>query len=314
MPELSIIVPCYNESKVVGTCYRETTLVLEELGKSYELIFVDDGSGDDTLRLIREIAANDRHVGLVSFSRNFGKEAALYAGLKAARGEYIAVMDADMQDPPSMLPAMYAVLTAEGYDSAATRRVTRAGEPPIRSFFARQFYKIIRSMSRVDIVDGARDFRMMTRQMVDAVLSLQESHRFSKGIFGWVGFKTKWLEYENTKRAAGETKWSFWKLFKYAVDGIVSFTTLPLRFASIMGFAISFFAFVYLIVVLIRTLTLGIVVPGYASLLVTILLLGGIQLISVGILGEYIARTYMESKHRPLFIVKEQTSPRPDDK
>lgn len=312
MVELSVVVPCYNEGKVVEICYRETTRVLGTLGKSYELIFVDDGSRDDTLALVKKMAESDPRVGFVSFSRNFGKEAAVFAGLRAASGKIVTVMDADMQDPPALLPEMYRSITEEHFDSVATRRVTRAGEPPIRSFFARQFYKIIRSMSKVDIVDGARDYRMMTRQMADAVTSLHEAHRFSKGIFGWVGFKTKWLEYENTKRAAGETKWSFWKLFKYAIEGIVSFTTVPLRFASILGFIISIFAFIYLIITLVETLCHGVVVPGYASMLVTILMLGGIQLISIGILGEYAARTYMETKRRPIYITKEQKSAKQD--
>lgn len=303
---LSVVIPCYNESMVLKLCYNELKKVLEKLDCEHEIIFVNDGSMDDTLKIIKELAAADCSIGYVSFSRNFGKEAALLAGLKATKGDFVAVMDADLQDPPSLLPQMLRAIQEEDFDSVATRRVTRKGEPPIRSFFARKFYRIIRAMSKVDIVDGARDYRMMTRQMADAVISLPECHRFSKGIFGWVGFKTKWLEYENTKRAAGETKWSFWKLFKYAIEGIVSFTTVPLRFASLLGFAISFMAFIYLLFIFLRTLILGRDAPGYASMLVTILLLGGIQLISIGILGEYIARTYMESKHRPIYIIKDK--------
>lgn len=303
---ISVIIPCYNEGPVLRLCHREVTAALSGIGQPYEIIFVNDGSTDETLGLIKELAAQDAHIGFVSFSRNFGKEAAMLAGMEASKGDIVTVMDADMQDPPALLPEMFKAITQEGYDSVATRRVTRAGEPPIRSFFARRFYRIIRSMSKVEIIDGARDYRMMTRQMADAVISLQETHRFSKGIFGWVGFHTKWMEYENTKRAAGETKWSFWKLFKYAIEGIVSFTTVPLRFASISGFVISFFAFIYLVVILLRTLIIGVDVPGYASQLVTVLLLGGIQLISIGILGEYVARTYMETKNRPIYIVKEK--------
>lgn len=304
---LSIVVPCYNEEQVLPLFYEKTGAVADSLPAECEFIFVDDGSRDGTLGILRGFSAAHANVRYVSFSRNFGKEAALMAGLDAAKGDLVVVMDADLQDPPALLPQMLDAIVNGSCDSVATRRVSRAGEPPIRSFFARRFYRIINAMSHVDIVDGARDYRMMTRTMADAVLSLREVHRFSKGIFGWVGFKTKWLEYENTKRAAGETKWSFWRLFKYAVEGIVSFTTVPLRFASMSGFAISLFSFVYLIVTLLRTLFFGIDVPGYASLLVTVLLLGGIQLIAIGILGEYIARTYMEAKHRPVYIVREKS-------
>lgn len=302
-----MIVPCYNEEQVLGLYYEKTTGILDGAGFDYELIFVNDGSADKTLEIVKSFAATNQRVRYVSFSRNFGKEPAMLAGLEASRGDLVVIMDADLQDPPALLPQMADYILNKGYDSVATRRVTRAGEPPIRSLFARMFYRIIRRMSKVDIVDGARDYRMMSRAMADSVISLKETHRFSKGIFGWVGFKTKWLEYENTKRAAGETKFSFWKLFKYAIDGIVSFTTVPLRFASFTGFLISLFAFIYLIVIVLRTLIVGVDVPGYASMLVTVLLLGGIQLIAIGILGEYIARTYMESKRRPIYIIKEKS-------
>lgn len=304
---LSVIVPCYNEEQVLGLYYDKTTSILNSSGFDYELIFVNDGSRDKTLDIVKGFAAGDKKVRYVSFSRNFEKEAAMLAGLEASRGDLVVIMDADLQDPPALLPEMVDYILNKGYDSVATRRVTRVGEPPIRSLFARMFYRIIRRMSKVDIVDGARDYRMMSRAMADAVISLKETHRFSKGIFGWVGFKTKWLEYENTKRAAGETKFSFWKLFKYAIDGIVSFTTVPLRFASFTGFLISLFAFIYLIVIVLRTLIIGVDVPGYASMIGAVLLLGGIQLIAIGILGEYIARTYMESKHRPVYIIKEKS-------
>ena len=303
---LSIVVPCYNEEAVLRLFYEKTADAVRHVPADCEFIFINDGSRDKTLAILKEFAAADSRVRYLSFSRNFGKEAAMLAGLEASRGDLVAVMDADLQDPPGLLPRMADDIRNGGYDSVATRRVTRKGEPPIRSFFARQFYRIIRSMSNVNIVDGARDYRMMTRTMADAVVSLPERHRFSKGIFGWVGFNTEWIEYENTKRAAGETKWSFWKLFKYAIEGIVSFTTVPLRFASILGFAISAFTFCYLIVTLIKTVIFGPDVPGYPSLLVSILLLGGIQLIAIGVLGEYLARTYMEAKARPVYIVKEK--------
>lgn len=304
---LSIVVPCYNEEPVLRLFFDQTGKVAAALPVDCEFIFIDDGSCDGTLAILREFTAANKNVRYVSFSRNFGKESALMAGLDASKGDLVVIMDADLQDPPALLPSMVDAILNGGYDSVATRRVTRSGEPLIRSFFARRFYRLINVMSRVDIVDGARDYRMMTRAMANSVLSLQEVHRFSKGIFGWVGFRTKWLEYENTKRAAGETKWSFWRLFKYAIEGIVSFTTVPLRFASMSGFAISLFSFVYLIVTLLRVLFFGVDVPGYASLLVTVLLLGGIQLIAIGILGEYVARTYMEAKHRPVYIVREKS-------
>lgn len=311
---LSIIVPCYNEEEALRPYFAETTGVLSDMAIDYEFVFVDDGSRDLTLSVLRALAAENARVRYRSFSRNFGKESAIYAGLQAAKGDVVTIMDADLQDPPALLPKMWNAIQNEGYDSVATRRVSRSGEPPIRSFFARRFYRLINTMSKVEIVDGARDYRMMTRTMVDAILSLHEVHRFSKGIFSWVGFRTKWLEYENVQRVAGETKWSFGKLFLYAIEGIVSFTTVPLRFASLIGVLVSICAFLYLLYILIKTLAFGADVPGYASLLTVILFLGGIQLIAIGILGEYMARTYMESKRRPIYVLKESndgTDPRP---
>lgn len=302
---ISIVVPCYNEEKMLSIFYENINAVIKTMqGYDFELLFVDDGSQDSTLEMIRFLAQRDKRVKYLAFSRNFGKEAAIYAGLSMADGDLITIMDADLQDPPQLLPEMSASIS-EGYDSVATRRVNRKGEPPLRSFFARQFYKIINRISQIDVVDGARDYRLMKRQVVDAVLSMREYHRFSKGIFGWVGFKTKWIPYENVERMAGESSWSFWKLFAYAIDGIIAFTTTPLRMASYSGILLSLLAFVYLIYIVIRTLLLGIDVPGYASTVAVILFMGGIQLLSIGILGEYLARTYMEVKQRPIFLIKD---------
>lgn len=310
---VSLIVPCYNEEPAIDLFYKEVISVIEGLHEyEFELLFVNDGSRDGTISVLRRLADADERVKYISFSRNFGKEAAILAGLKKSRGDICGVMDADLQDPPSLLPQMLEQI-ADGYDSVATRRVNRRGEPPIRSFFARSFYRIINKLSDTDIVDGARDYRLMTRPVVDAVLSLEEYHRFSKGIFGWVGFETKWLEYENSKRVAGETKWSFWKLFRYAVEGIVGFSTVPLRFATVTGVLTSMFAFMFLLYVFIKTLVVRLFdlktalpdVNGYPSLMVVQLFLGGIILISIGILGEYLSKTYMETKKRPHFIIKE---------
>lgn len=270
---------------------------------AFELLFIDDGSRDRTLELLERFAQEDVRVRYISFSRNFGKEAAMYAGLKNAKGDYVAVMDADMQDPPSLLPEMYEVLTAGKYDSVATRRVDRTGEPPIRSFFARCFYKLINKISEADIVDGARDFRLMKRKMVDAIVSMGEYNRFSKGIFGWVGFRTKWLPYENVERVAGETKWSFWKLFKYSLQGIVAFSTAPLAIASVFGLLLCFAAFVIICVIIVKTIAFGDLVGGWPSLACLILFMGGLQLFCTGILGQYLAKTYLETKHRPIYII-----------
>ena len=271
----------------------------------FELLFVNDGSKDRTLEVIRELAQKDPHVKYVSFSRNFGKEAAIYAGLEHATGELTAIMDADLQDPPSLLPKMYQAITEEGYDCVASRRVDRKGEPPIRSFFARMFYRLMRKISQADIVDGARDFRLMNRQFVDAILEMKEYNRFSKGLFGWVGFRTKWLEFENVERVAGETKWSFWKLFLYSIDGIVAFSTAPVRFAAWLGIAFCMLAFLFILVIIGRTLVFGDPVAGWPSLVCIILMLSGIQLFCLGLMGEYLSKTYLEVKKRPIYLCKE---------
>lgn len=306
MDLISIVVPCYNEQEALPVFYNEITKIAEEMSyANFEFIFVDDGSKDDTLIIAKKLRQSDSRVRYISFSRNFGKEAGIYAGLKAAKGDYVAIMDVDMQDPPSLIPQMYKEVASGEYDCVATRRTTRKGEPPIRSFFARMFYKIINRMSDADIVDGARDFRLMCRNMVDAVLSMGEYNRFSKGIFGWVGFKTKWLEYVNVERAVGETKWSFWKLFKYSIEGIMAFSTTPLYVSSIMGFVICMIAFIMTCFYVIKTLIFGDPTAGFPSLVCIILFLGGIQLIGIGVLGMYLSKTYLETKKRPVYIVRE---------
>lgn len=306
MNQVSIIVPCYNEQESLPYFFKEIVRVANELPKyDFEVIFVNDGSKDNTLTLLREYAKNDSRIHYLSFSRNFGKEAAMYAGFCNAKGDYIAVMDADMQDPPALLPQMLELLESGEYDSVATRRVNRAGEPPIRSFFAKKFYKIINKISDADIVDGARDFRLMNRKMVDAIVSMSEYNRFSKGIFGWVGFRTYWLPYENIERVAGETKWSFWKLFKYAIDGITAFSTVPLAFAAVVGVLFCLIAFLFICVVLVKTLLYGDPVGGWPSMMCVILFLGGIQLFCIGILGQYLSKTYLETKRRPIYILQE---------
>ncbi|HJB22182.1 MAG TPA: glycosyltransferase family 2 protein [Candidatus Fournierella merdavium] len=306
---LSIVVPCYNEQEALPFFYKEICRVAGEMkashGADFEFIFVDDGSKDDTLSIARGLRRQDKRVRYISFSRNFGKEAGILAGLEAARGDYVAMMDADLQDPPALLPEMLDALLKEDYDCAATRRTTRKGEPPIRSFFARMFYKIINRMSDADIVDGARDYRLMRRRMVDAILALPEYNRFSKGIFGWVGFRTKWLEYVNVERVAGETKWSFWKLFRYSLEGIVAFSTAPLALASLMGIAFCALAFVMILFIIARTLLFGDPTSGWPSLVCIIFLCSGVQLFCMGVLGQYLAKTYMEVKRRPVYIVRE---------
>lgn len=305
MKLLSIVVPCYNEESVLNIFYNEIRNVMNSVNNiNFELLFIDDGSSDKTLTILKELAKKDCNVYFTSFSRNFGKEAGIFAGLSNAKGDIVVIMDCDMQDPPLLLPEMLSYIE-QGYDSVATRRVNRKGESPIRSVFARLFYFVINKLSDADIVDGARDYRMMTRQMVDSILQIKEYHRFSKGIFGWVGYTTKWVEFENIKRIKGETKWSFWKLFKYALEGVLAFTTIPLRFASISGTLISLVGIFYMIYTIIKTNMYGIDVPGYASTLVIVLFLGGIQLLSIGIIGEYLSKAYMEIKARPKFIVKE---------
>lgn len=306
MEKISLIVPCYNEEEVLPYFYEEFQKVAKELeGYRVEVIFVDDGSKDRTIQVIREMADRDRRVKYISFSRNFGKEAAIYAGFCYADGEYIAMLDADLQDPPSLLPEMLRGIVDEGYDSVATRRVSRKGEPPVRSFFARCFYKLMNKISTTEIMDGARDFRLMTRQFKEAVLEMNEYNRFSKGIFGWVGFKTKWIEFENVERRAGETKWSFWKLFKYSLEGIVGFSTTPLAMVSALGILVCLMAFLFLVVILIKTLCFGDPVAGWPSMICIILMLGGIQLLCMGILGMYLSKTYLETKKRPIYICKE---------
>lgn len=305
---LSVIVPCYNEEESVKLFYTELIKndpIFAEKNIELELLYVDDGSRDKTVDEIKKIIEQDRRVHLVSFSRNFGKEAAMYAGLENARGDYVVLMDVDLQDPPSLLPEMLSYLE-QGYDSVATRRVSRKGEPPVRSFFARMFYRLMKKISKTEIMDGARDYRLMTRQMVDAILSMQEYNRFTKGIFGWVGFSTKWLEYENIERAKGETKWNFWKLFVYSIDGITAFSTVPLLFASVMGVLFCMLAFAMIVFVIVRKLIFGDPVSGWASQVCIMLLIGGVQFFCTGILGQYLAKTYMEVKKRPIYIVKEK--------
>ena len=302
---ISIIVPCYNEQEALPLFHKEITRVLQEMGESYELLLVNDGSRDSTLDVMRTLAQEDSHVVYLSFSRNFGKESAMYAGMEASVGEYVVIMDVDLQDPPSLLPQMLQGIRQEGYDCVATRRVTRAGEPKVRSFFARMFYRLINRISKTEIVDGARDFRMMTRQMVESILSLHEVSRFSKGIFSWVGYRTKWLEYENIARVAGETKWSFWKLLLYSIDGIIGFSTFPLAIASVVGVLFCVVAFILILFFFFKTLIWGDPVAGFPATICIILLLGGIQLFCVGILGQYLSKTYLETKKRPIYIARE---------
>ena len=306
METISVIVPCYYEQESLPYFYKEIDKVSKEMKEvSFEFIFVNDGSKDKTLSILKEYASRDERVKYISFSRNFGKEAAIYAGFEACKGDYVTLMDADLQDPPSLLPTMYKAIKEEGYDSVATRRATRKGEPPVRSFFAKMFYKIINRISDADIVDGARDYRLMSRAMVDTILSMGEYNRFSKGIFGWIGFDTKWIEYENVERVAGETKWSFWKLFKYSLEGITAFSIEPLQIASVFGIIFSFIALIMIIVIIVRTLIFGDPTSGWPSLVCIIMLIGGIQLICIGILGQYLSKTYLETKHRPIYVTKE---------
>jgi glycosyltransferase involved in cell wall biosynthesis len=304
--KISIVVPCYNEEESLPLFYKEIDKVSKTMKDIiFEFLFVNDGSKDKTLEVMRKLAKKDKRVRYISFSRNFGKEAGMYAGLENSTGDYVAIMDADLQDPPILLPDMYKALKEEDYDSVATRRVSREGEPPIRSFFARMFYKIINKISKADIVDGARDFRLMTRQMVDSIVEMKEYNRFSKGIFGWVGFKTKWLEYKNIERVAGVTKWSFWKLFLYSIEGIIAFSTVPLIIASLFGMLFLFVAFVLIIFIIVKTLVYGDPTSGWPSLACIIFLVSGIQLFCTGIIGQYLAKTYLETKKRPIYIIKE---------
>lgn len=307
MDKISIIVPCYNEEEAMPIFYEEITKVADKMKKKaeFEFIFVNDGSRDNTLEVARGLSDKDKRVRYVSFSRNFGKEAGMLAGLEASRGDFIAIMDVDLQDPPALVEEMYDTLKEGVYDCVATRRVSRDGEPPVRSFFAELYYKLINKISKTEIVNGARDFRLMTRQMVDSILELREYNRFSKGIFSWVGYNTKWLEYKNVERVAGTTKWNFWKLFLYSLESIVAFSTAPLAVASILGILFCLIAFIMILVIIIKTSTVGDPVAGWPSLVCIILLVSGIQLFCMGIIGQYLSKTYLEVKKRPVYIIKE---------
>ena len=306
MDKISVAVPCYNEEPALEPFFAAVSAVAEQMPEvAFEFLFIDDGSRDRTLEKMQELAQRDSRVKYISFSRNFGKEAGIYAGLENATGDYVVVMDADLQDPPALLPEMYRSIKEEGYDCVGSRRVTRKGEPPIRSFFARLFYKLINRMSNAEIVDGARDFQMMSRQVVEAILSMGEYNRFSKGIFGWIGFKKKWLEYENIERVAGETKWSFWKLLLYAIEGIVAFSTTPLVISSVFGLICCALALVMILVIIARTLIFGDPTSGWPSLVCIMLLLSGIQMLGIGIVGQYLAKTYLETKKRPIYLVRQ---------
>ena len=307
MKLLSIIVPCFNEEENIADFYYELDKLdgfFKEKDLELEILYIDDGSRDHTAAEVKKLREQDKRVHLASFSRNFGKEAAIYAGLQRAKGDFVVMMDADLQDPPKLLPEMYAYIE-QGYDSVATRRVTRKGEPKIRSFFARMFYRLMNRISKTEIVDGARDYRLMTRQVVDAILSMTEYNRFTKGIFGWVGFETKWIEFENVERNKGETKWSFWKLFVYSIEGITAFSTVPLAIASIMGVMFCIAAFLLIIITIVRKLLFGDPTSGWPSLVCIICLISGVQLFCMGIIGQYLSKTYMEVKRRPIYLIKE---------
>lgn len=308
MKLLSVIVPCYNEEENVPDFYEELMKnegFFREKELEVEILYIDDGSKDGTALEVKKLHEKDERVHLLSFSRNFGKEAAMYAGLQRSKGDYVVIMDVDLQDPPALLPEMYAAME-EGYDSAATRRVSRKGEPPIRSLFARLFYRLMKKMSKTEIMDGARDYRMMTRQMVDAILEMKEYNRFTKGIFGWVGFETKWIAFENVERRKGETKWSFWKLLLYSIEGMTAFSTVPLSFAAVVGVIFCALAFVMIVFIIVRTIIFGDPVSGWPSLVCIICLIAGVQLFCLGIVGQYLAKTYMEVKKRPIYLLKEE--------
>lgn len=305
--KISVIVPCYNEEEAIPFFYRKIEMITEDMEEyEFEIVFVNDGSYDSTIDVIRKLADEDTRVKYLDFSRNFGKEAAIYAGLSHATGDYGVIMDADLQDPPELLPEMMNYIKNEGYDSVATRRVTRKGEPAVRSFFARRFYHLINKLSKTEIVDGARDYRLMNRKFMDAILELSEYNRFSKGLFGWVGFKTKWIEFENVNRIAGETKWSFWKLLLYSIEGIIGFSTLPLAVSAFLGILFCIVAFIFIIVIIVRTLVFGDPTSGWPSLACIILLVSGVQLFCMGILGAYLSKTYLEVKNRPIYICKDK--------
>ena len=308
MQLLSVIVPCYNEEESVADFYDElmkNNEFFKERNLDVEILYIDDGSKDRTVEEVKKLHEKDERVRLISFSRNFGKEAGIYAGLQNSKGDYLVVMDVDLQDPPSLLPEMFSYMD-QGYDSVATRRVTRKGEPVIRSFFARMFYKLMRKISSTEIVDGARDYRLMTRQVAEAILSMKEYNRFTKGIYGWVGFKTKWLEFENVERKKGETKWSFWKLLKYSLEGILAFSTVPATLASVIGILFCILAFLFILVIIVRTALFGDPVAGWPSLVCIIAMVSGVQLFCLGMVGQYVAKTYLEVKNRPIYIVKEE--------
>ena len=305
---ISVVVPCFNEEESIPLFYEKMERVRTSMGEEFEYIFINDGSSDKTLDVLRELNLLNPYAHYLSFSRNFGKEAALYAGLQHATGDYVTVMDVDLQDPPELLIEMKQRLDQQpNLDCVGTRRVTRDGEPPIRSFFARMFYKLINHISQVEMVDGARDFRLMRRPMVDAILKLSEYNRFSKGIFAWVGFETEYLEYKNVERVAGETSWNFWSLFKYSIEGIVNFSDAPLNIAFIGGLLSWVLAFVMMVLIVIRTLVFGDPTSGWPSLMTVILFLGGFQLLTIGILGKYIGKIFMETKKRPIYVIKEKS-------
>ncbi len=305
MKKISVVVPCYNEQESLPIFYEEATKELKKIPDvCWEFVLVDDGSSDDTLAVMQRLAQQDERVKYLSFSRNFGKESAMYAGLENACGDYIVLMDADLQDPPSLLARMVQEIENNGYDCVGTRRVDRKGEPPVRSFFARMFYKLMAKISKTEIVDGARDFRMMRREMVDAVVNMCEYNRFSKGILSWVGFKTLWLEYENVERVAGQTKWNFWKLFVYSIDGIVAFSTAPLVISSMLGIFICVIAFALMIFYAGKAIIFGDPVSGFPTLISVVLMLGGLQLLCLGIVGQYLSKTYLETKRRPIYITR----------
>lgn len=309
MEKISVIVSCYNEEKMVPLFYKEIERVVTEDFKDveveFEYLFINDGSTDDTLKILKELHSKDNKVRYISFSRNFGKEAAMLAGLENATGDYITLMDADLQDPPKLLRGMFDSIKNEGYDCVATRRITRKGEPPIRSFFSKLFYKLIDKITDFEMVDGARDYRLMTKQVKDAIISIKEYNRYSKGLFSFVGFNTKWIEYENIERVAGETKWSFWKLFKYALEGITAFSTAPLALASVMGFLFCLIAGILIAIIIIKTLVYGDPTSGWPSMVCITVFMGGIQLLSLGIIGQYLSKTYLEVKERPMYFIKE---------
>ena len=303
---ISIIVPCFNEEEAILYFYKEIDKISKEMSKSqFEFIFINDGSKDNTLEVLKDYSKKDKRVKYISFSRNFGKEAAIYAGLKNSSGDFVAIMDADLQDPPSLLPKMYKYVTEKGYDMVATRRTNRKGEPLIRSFFARKFYKIINKMSKIEMVDGARDYRFMTRQVVDSILSISEYNRYSKGLFSFVGFNTKWLSYPNEKRVAGKTKWSFWNLFTYAIEGITAFSTVPLVISALIGVLFCIISFLMIVIIIIKTLIYGDPVSGWPSLVCIVFFVSGIQLFCIGIIGHYLSKTYLEVKKRPIYIIKD---------